>query len=308
MIGIFLLGLILTVIFLGWKLALVKGQMKKITEQLRKQKESFLTVEFVDKDLEILVTEMNELINSVKEVRAEAGRGEESLRASISMISHDMRTPLTSVIGYLQLAEKNCKEGESLDEIRIALERAKYCSRLVNDLFEVSVIDLETDEPVWENVNLCRVVCEEILAANPQFEERGIIPGFSQADKDVLVRGDCRQLTRVVQNLISNAVKYSAGKVDFSVNQGKRVVLVVTNDLRREVDTGRIFDRFYQEDISRSSEGSGLGLYICRRLVENMGGEIWAECEDGKLTVKVELESFDLLQGGDSISFLAKKK
>ena len=291
MIGIFMLGLVSAVIFLGCKLALVKGQMKKLAKQLREQREGFLSVEFVDKDLEILVTEMNKLVDSVKEVRAEAGRGEESLRASISMLSHDMRTPLTSVIGYLQLAEKNCKEMESLEEIRIALERAKYCSRLVNDLFEVSVIDLESDEPVYEEVNLCQVVCEEILAANPQFEERGLIPGFEQADEDVFVRADCRLLARVVQNLISNAVKYSAGKVDFSVTQGKRVVLIVTNDLCREVDTERIFDRFYRGDVSRGGGGSGLGLYICRRLVENMGGEIWAECEDGKLTVKVELDS-----------------
>ena len=290
MIAFFLLGLVLAVIFLGWKLALVKGQMKKLTKQMREQRESFLSVELIDKDLEMLVTEMNEVIDSVKEVRAEAGRDQESLRASISMISHDMRTPLTSVIGYLQLAEKNCKEEESLQEIRIALERAKYCSRLVNDLFEVSVIDLGTDVPDFENVNLCQVVCEEILAAHPQFEQREIIPVFRQADEDILVWADRGQITRVVQNLISNAVKYSAGKVELSVTQGKRVLLNVTNDLCREVDTEKIFDRFYQEDVSRSGGGSGLGLYICRRFVENMGGEIWAECEDGKLAVKVELK------------------
>lgn len=290
MIAFFLLGLVLAVIFLGWKLTLVKGQMKKLTVQMREQRESFLAVEFVDKDLEMLVTELNELIDSIKEVRAEAGRDQESLRASISMISHDIRTPLTSVIGYLQLAEKNCKE-ESLQEIRIALERAKYCSRLVNDLYEVSVIDLGTDAPDFENVNLCQVVCEEILAAHPQFEERGLIPVFGQADEDIFVWADQRQITRVVQNLISNAIKYSVGKVELSVTQGKRVLLIVTNDLCGEVDTGRIFDRFYQGDVSRSRGGSGLGLYICRRLVENMGGEIWAECEDGMLAVKVELES-----------------
>ena len=291
MVTIFMLGSVLAVIILGWKLALVKGQMKKLAKQMREQKESFVSVEFVDKDLEMLVTELNELIDSVKEVRAEAGRGEESLRASISMISHDMRTPLTSVIGYLQLAEKNCNEEESLQEIQIALERAKYCSRLVNDLFEVSVIDLGTDAPDFENVNLCQVVCEEILAAHPQFEERGITPVFGQADEDIFVWADRRQITRVVQNLISNAIKYSAGKVDFSVTQGKRVLLVVTNDLCREIDTEKIFDRFYQGDVSRVSGGSGLGLYICLRFVENMGGGIWAECEDGKLAVKVELES-----------------
>ena len=290
MVAIFLLGLVLAVIILGWKLALMKGQMKKLIKQLREQKESFLSVEFVDKDLEMLVTELNELIDSVKEVRAEAGRDQESLRASISMISHDMRTPLTSVIGYLQLAEKNCKEEESLQDIQIALERAKYCSRLVNDLFEVSVIDLGTDVPDFENVNLCQVVCEEILAAHPQFEQREIIPVFRQADEDILVWADRGQITRVVQNLISNAVKYSAGKVELSVTQGKRVLLNVTNDLCREVDTEKIFDRFYQEDVSRGSGGSGLGLYICRRFVENMGGGIWAECEDGKLAVKVELK------------------
>lgn len=290
MVTIFLLGLVLAVIFLGWKLAFIKGQMKKLTAQMREQKGSFLSVEFVDKDLEMLVTELNGLIDSVKEVRAEAGRDQESLRASISMISHDIRTPLTSVIGYLQLAEKNCKEEESLQEIRIALERAKYCSRLVNDLFEVSVIDLGTDAPDFENVNLSQVVCEEILAAHPQFEEREIIPVFEQADEDIFVWADRRQLTRVVQNLISNAVKYSAGKVDFSVTQGKRLSLIVTNDLCQDIDIDKIFDRFYQGDVSRSRGGSGLGLYICRRFVENMGGEIWAECEDGMLAVKVELE------------------
>lgn len=159
---------------------------------MEEQRECSVFIDLVDKDLEMVTIQINHMIDFVQTVRAEALREEQNLRTSISMISHDMRTPLTSVIGYLQLAKKNCKEKETLQDIEIALDRANYLS----------------------------------------YESRGITPTFEQADDTIWVWADN----------------------------------------------------------SRSNEGSGLGLYICRKFIEDMNGTISAESDNEVFQIEIELD------------------
>ena len=284
--------LIIIVFFLGFKLYFVKRQMKNIAKQMEEQKERFVSIDLIDKDLEAVVVQINELIDFTQMERADARNAEKKLRTAISMVSHDMRTPLTSVIGYLQLAKKNCREEERLQNIEIALDRAGYCNKLVNDFFELSVIDSDTYTPVMEKVNLCELVCEEILANYVSFEEKGIMPIFEQADDTIFVLADKKLLVRVLQNLISNNIKYATGKVNYSISQKETVLLEITSSSTRKVDAEKIFDKFYQEDFARGSEGSGLGLYICRKFMEDMNGRIWAETSDEEFRIKVELKLY----------------
>ena len=284
--------LIIIVFFLGFKLYFVKRQMKNIAKQMEEQKERFVSIDLIDKDLEAAVVRIHKLIDFTQMDRADGRKAEKKLRTSISMISHDMRTPLTSVIGYLQLAKKNCTEEERLQNIEIALDRAGYCNKLVNDFFELSVIDSDTYVPVMEKVNLCELVCEEILANYVSFEEKGIMPIFEQADDTVFVLADKKLLVRVLQNLISNNIKYATGKVNYSISQKETVLLEITSSSTRKVDAEKIFDKFYQEDFARGSEGSGLGLYICRKFMEDMNGRIWAETSDEEFRIKVELKLY----------------
>ena len=158
--------------------------------QMREQSKQFILVDFVDKDLEAVTIQINEMIDFVLKIKAEAAKGEQKIKSAVSMISHDMRTPLTSVIGYLQLAEQNCEEEEVLQDIRIALDRAKYCNKLVNDFFELSVIDSKTYTPVMENVDICSVVCEEILANYQDLKKSKLRQYLRQSDEVVLVRAD----------------------------------------------------------------------------------------------------------------------
>lgn len=292
---IIVLLLIAAVLFSAAKLRLVKRQLKEIKKQMEEQAEVFISVDFVDRDVEAVALRINEKLDKLQRVRAEAVKSEQAMKASVSMISHDMRTPLTSVIGYLQLARRSCREEDVLRNINIALERAEYSGRLIDDFFELSVIDSDRFTPVMERVNICEVVCEEILANYPEFEKRGITPLFDQADDEVRVWADRKLLARVIQNLISNGIKYSDGRMFFEVSRGDRVTLSVSNSMLETisgaVDTDKIFDRFYRADASRSSGGAGLGLYICRRLIEGMNGSIGASCSDNMLTVKVELVS-----------------
>lgn len=281
--------LIMVVSFLILKLCLVKQQMRKIVKQLEEPGENFISVDFVDRDLETLALKINKNLDLLQQVRVEATKSEQAMKASVSMISHDMRTPLTSVIGYLQLAEKNCREQETLQDIKIALDRAKYTNKLVDDFFELSVIDSNQYTPVMEKVNICEVVCEEILANYLEFEKKGITPLFRQADDVIGVWADRKLLVRVVQNLISNGIKYSTGNMEFSVIQDDKVVLSISNSISHSIDVEKIFDKFYRADASRNSDGMGLGLYICRKFIEEIEGNISAYSNDDMLSIKVEL-------------------
>lgn len=281
--------LIMVVSFLVLKLCLVKQQMRKIVKQLEEPGENFISVDFVDRDLETLALKINKNLDLLQQVRVEAAKSEQAMKASASMISHDMRTPLTSVIGYLQLAEKNCREQETLQDIKIALDRAKYTNKLVDDFFELSVIDSNQYTPVMEKVNICEVVCEEILANYLEFEKKGITPLFRQADDVIGVWADRKLLVRVVQNLISNGIKYSTGNMEFSVIQDDKVVLSISNSISHSIDVEKIFDKFYRADASRNSDGMGLGLYICRKFIEEIEGNISAYSNDDMLSIKVEL-------------------
>ena len=280
--------LIIVVSFLSVKLCLVKRQLRKMAEQMQEQDETTVSVEFVDKDLEAVALQINEKLERLQKVKVDAFKNEQAMKTSISMISHDMRTPLTSVIGYLQLAEKNCADEETLQDIRVALDRAKYANKLVDDFFELSVVDANQYTPVMEKVNLCEVVCEEILANYLAFEKKGITPLFKQTDDEISVLADRKLLARVIQNLISNGIKYSSGKMEFVITEGERVTLAISNFVSDAVDTDKIFDKFYRADASRKGEGAGLGLYICRKLVEEMNGTIGAQNANGKLIITVE--------------------
>ena len=213
------------------------------------------------------------------------------MKSSIADISHDMKTPLTSVIGYLQLAEKECEDEKMREIIKTCLERTRYLNALINDFFELSVIESQGCTPKMENVDVAGMLCEQILANYPIFEEKNITPHFENSDKSVIVSADPNMLNRVIQNLISNGVKYASGDISFRICQeNERVIVTVSNPVNTHLDVAHIFDRFYTQDKSRS-KGNGIGLYICRQLIESMGGSISAEMEQNCLSIKVMLHS-----------------
>ena len=295
MTGFLIIILCGTLLFLLVQLFDMKRQLRKITKQLHyrleRQEDMPLSIEFIDRDIEKMTVLVNRIFERLQLTQAEAGKSEAALRASIALISHDMRTPLTSVIGYLQLAEKNCMDADTLKNIRIAEERAKYCNRLVNDFFELSVADSEEYSIHMEKIDISEMLCEQILANYPNFEQKKITPEFAQAGKSFYIDGDAELLERALQNLISNSIKYSSGRIVFSLSeqsQKETVVLKVSNSVKRVIDTEHVFDRFYREDAARSTDGTGLGLYICRKFIEDMGGSIKASCVDEVFTVEAE--------------------
>ena len=130
------------VLFLSIKLIVIKKEMRRITGDMKENADGRnINVDFIDKDLQNMIMEVNCLYENIMKIKAEGKENEEKIRESISMISHDMRTPLTSIIGYLQVAERSDDKADINSNIDIALDRAKYLNKLVNDFFELSLIE-----------------------------------------------------------------------------------------------------------------------------------------------------------------------
>jgi len=268
-------------------------QLKFILGQLEDGLARLVTAAFVDDDVEAVALKINELLEQIRQTIIKSNAASAALRASIADISHDMKTPLTSVIGYLQMAERECKDQKIRELLQICLERSRYCNMLMNDFFELSVLDAEGCTPEPETVDAAGILCEQILAGYPVFEDKGIVPHFEDPGRPIMVLADPGMLNRVIQNLISNGVKYTEGDIFFQIcREEDRVVLTVSNPVSTYVDVAHIFDRFFTQDKSRS-RGSGIGLYLCRQFTEAMGGAIRGELEDGLLSVEVTLKAAD---------------
>ena len=285
--------LIALVLFLSVKLFLLKKEMRRVAREMKENEDRrHMNINLVDGDLQKMISEVNTLYEEILKIKTETMKEEDRIKESVSMISHDMRTPLTSIIGYLQVAEKSEDAEEKKQNIEIALERAKYLNRLVNDFFEISLIDSEQVEMNIENVNLCEIICEEILAESPEIDRKGIQPVFEQSEENIFVNADKKKLIRVIQNLISNAVKYSEKKLEFNIESKDDgyINLRIISDSVSKIDTDRIFDRFVKGDSARSNGGAGLGLYICKSFIQMMGGDIRAEQDESGFVILLSLQ------------------
>lgn len=269
----------------------LKKQLKAISMQLREEQAQLVTVAFIDSDIEAVALEINGLLEKIRQTIIKSNASSAALKSSIADMSHDMKTPLTSVIGYLQLAERECNDERTKELIRICLERAHYCNSLMNDFFELSVLESQGCIPELQNVDVAGMICEQILANYPIFEDKSITPHFEDSDKPVIASADSALLNRVIQNLISNGIKYTQGDILFGICQEDgQVIITVSNPVNTYIDVARIFDRFYTQDKSRN-KGSGIGLYLCRRFIEAMGGSISAEMDRNYLDIKITLHS-----------------
>lgn len=285
-----ILILFAAVVFWARKYYGLKKQLKAIFIQLKEEHAQLVAVELIDSDIEAIALEINKLLEKIRQTIIKSNTSSAALKSSIADISHDMKTPLTSVIGYLQLAERECNEERTKELVKICLERANYCNSLINDFFELSVLESQGCIPKLENIDVAGMICEQILAYYPILEAKRITPHFEDSDKPVVASADCALLNRVIQNLISNGVKYTSGDIVFHLQKTEQVTIVVSNPIETDVDVTHIFDRFYTQDKSRS-KGSGIGLYICRQFIEAMGGSIRAEVSGKILSIRVTLNS-----------------
>lgn len=240
------------------------------------------------------VTELAEAINGEldRTMRAhiDGMRAQRDFQRDLSALSHDIRTPLTGAKGYLQLAADETNPELKLRRIDAAIERIDRTSELLDALFsytKASDPDLALDT---EPVELREVVEQCLLGHYPDFERLGWEPIVSGTDAPCIVDADRQALGRIVENLVTNALRYGSGAPGLRIAATpEQTILSISNPIERpdELDVEHLFDRFYRADSARQGGGSGLGLATSAKLAEAMGMSLEARVDDGRLSIEL---------------------
>ncbi|WP_136606461.1 sensor histidine kinase [Paenibacillus dokdonensis] len=276
------------------RLYMLKKEMKQIHRQLHDYNQGLtekkVDLRFFERDLEQLAIEINNLMDLVAEAKALRRRTEHELKQSISHISHDLRTPLTSILGYIQLLESDqVTDEERREYISIAKSRTKRLQVLLNDFFELSVIESMDYELKTEKVNMNVLVPEILLGFYDRFNERKGEAVIQLTEERLLLTADESAIKRVIENLITNAIHHSDGPIWINMERHESTVVLsiqnAANHLQRS-DMNNLFDRFYTADQSRSGKGTGLGLAIAKSLMVKMNGELTADLSENQIVMK----------------------
>ncbi len=247
-------------------------------------------------ELAILAKEINNMSLKLKNKIEEEKAAERLKSELITNVSHDLRTPLTSLIGYIQLAVNDNISSEDKDKyIKISLEKSKKLKSLIDDLFEYSKLESGGIKLEKARVNIVEIIEQSIGELSIQAKERDIKFNKNFKDSKLELTADPNKIARVFENIIENAIKYSVKGSNVNINLkeiNESVIISFENivDNITEEDIEKVFNRFYRMDESRSSgtTGSGLGLAIAKSIVELHKGRIWAQSENGKFIINIE--------------------
>ncbi|WP_160672007.1 HAMP domain-containing sensor histidine kinase [Clostridium sp. C8-1-8] len=279
--------LFIVVIIISYRMFYVEKQIKSLIKQLleinKEKGNKKVTLGLSNNRLERLAEVINENIDIRKQSEANRIKVENDLRQTIANMSHDLRTPLTAIIGYLQLLKVDgIDEDEKKDFLDIAEHRAKSLETLLNDFYELSLIESLDYQLNMERLNISKILQQIVLDRYSDFMEREISPNINIPDKNYYIIAEKKSIDRVIENVLTNAIKYAKDSIDISLQQKQEKILItISNTFTNlgEKDIANIFDRFYMADKSRSGKGTGLGLAIARGLVEKMDGNITANID-----------------------------
>lgn len=240
-----------------------------------------------DKYMCRLANDLNAQLRALREMRHRYQNGDKELKSAVTNISHDLRTPLTAICGYLDLLEAEEKSEQTARYVAQIANRIEVLKSLTEELFRFSVISAEPAlNP--ERLNVCRVLEDTLISFYAALEGKGIHTEISLPESPVWRTLDASALSRIFSNIVSNAVKYSDGDFSVSMSKDGRIVFSNTAHTLSAVDVEKLFDRFYTVNSARSS--TGLGLSIAKILVERMGGNISADYKGNLLSITLSFE------------------
>lgn len=288
----FLCGvLFVIVIVLFIKILFLKKSMDEICaeliEHLSSKSNTLISISTGDKQIKHFASELNKELRILRKQRQQYMNGDVELKEAVTNISHDLRTPLTAICGYLELLEEEEKSASVERYIGIISNRVEALKQLTEELFKYSIIIASENNTVKEKVILNEMLEESIAGFYAVLKEHNIDPNVQFPQNKVVRYLDPSAVSRVLSNLLNNAIKYSDGDLDITLTEAGEIVFTNTASGLNEVQVGKLFDRFYTVEAAR--ESTGLGLAITRTLIEQMNGNISAVYENNKLSIHILL-------------------
>ena len=280
--------LAVVIVILAIKIRMMQKSMDEIctclSEHLSTDTNRLITVSSSDRYVRHLASEIARQLTELRRQRRQYISGDRELKEAVTNISHDLRTPLTAICGYLELLEAEEMANNTRRYVEQIANRTEALKALTEELFRYSVISSVSDLN-YEKVNVGRVLEDTLISFYGAFEQKNITPNVSLPDSVMIRTLDKSALSRIFGNIISNALKYSDG--DFSVTMTETGEITFSNTASElsSVDVGKLFDRFYTVDSARKS--TGLGLSIAKLLTERMGGHISADYREKTLSIMI---------------------
>lgn len=282
--------LLLIIFVLSTKIIFMRKSINEISEdfseKLKSDTNTLLTISSRDKAVRQFADNINEQLQELQKQRYRFVQGDIELKNAVTNISHDLRTPLTAISGYLELLDKEEKSDTIERYIKVIENRIQVLIQLSEELFRYSVITSAEQENDAETVVVNEVLEESILGFYAALQERGITPDISITETKVIRRMNRASLSRIFSNLISNSLKYSIGDLSIELTDDGEILFTNTSPDLTEVQMERLFDRFYTVETARKS--TGLGLSITRILTEQMNGTVSAWYRDHRLSISVK--------------------
>lgn len=242
-------------------------------------------------DMNALAISINELMEEHRKLEIALQKTNKSFRETITNVSHDLRTPLTSANGYIQLLNNDeIPEEKKKKYITIIEERIFSVKSMLDQLFEYAKIEAEEYEFNNEKININTILAQTISEFYDDFTQKGMEPEIAITSEMLYLYGDAKALTRVFQNIIGNAIMHGEGDIHISLEhkeEGKVITFSNKTKTIEEKDIHKLFERFYTTDKSRTKKTTGLGLSIAKNFVVQMKGTIDASLENHQFTISI---------------------
>lgn len=285
---LFLIVLFLLIILII-KNIIMKNEINNISESLlniiNSDTNNLITISTNDKSIKKLVNTLNKSLKDLRTLELEYRNGSGELKSSITNISHDLRTPLTAIRGYLDLIDNINLNKKQINYLKVIDSKVKDLTELTEQLFDFSKsIDIQ-ENLKKENICINDVLEESIISFYSLFKEHDITPKIEICSEKVvrLLNENC--LKRIFENIISNAIKYGERDINIKLYSNGKIEFSNKTDMLDSVSLEKIFDRYYTVKSARKS--NGIGLSIAKQLVDLSGGKIKAIYKNNNLIIEV---------------------
>ena len=286
-IGILAAAVLLCIV----KICIMKKTAREISsgfaEKLHDDTNTRIDITSSDKDMKELAASLNTQLRKLREEYLRYHQGNRELINAITNISHDLRTPLTTIYGYLDMIKKTDDPQKIREYLDIITERTELMKQLTEELFRYSVMISDEGGMTTEEVFVNQLLEQSIADFYPALSQRNIQPQVNITHKKIVRQLNKAALSRVFANILNNAAKYSDGDLEVTLSDTGRITFANTAGHLSAVSVEQLFDRFYTVEAAHHS--TGLGLAIAKTLIESMGAVITAELKDQRLIITIEL-------------------
>ncbi|MCO7120558.1 HAMP domain-containing histidine kinase [Ihubacter massiliensis] len=283
-----LIGLLaLIILCLVIKIYLLRKSAKEIREafadRLMTETNTLIDLSSRDKALRQLADSMNDQLRQLRKDRLRFQQGDLELKEAITNISHDLRTPLTAICGYLELLKREETTDAAARYLDVIENRTQVLKQLTEELFRYSIAASAFDDMACEEIALNDVLEESVSVYYAALKGCQICPQISMPKQKVRRTLNKNALSRIFGNIVSNAIKYSNGDLQIVLQETGELVFSNHASALDEIQVGKMFDRFYT--VETANKSTGLGLAIAKMLTEQMNGSIRAVYQDNILSI-----------------------